>query len=192
MTVEKMIENLNAQYATIRDKSFWDVRETLDGNAYLQEATKMVKYSFLHEALTMNLDIRDTLSKVPDAKIGTLLEDLFNFDFEYDEPMWTEWAKVETLLQDYIDSLSAETKSSEADEYVGRIDFFGLNGELDCSHPYTSAYAFERDIKEENYYGVPMGIVVYADKDGNTIPHEFVLQMDPPPKYFRIEKREEN
>ena len=43
-----------------------------------------------------------------------------------------------------------------------------------------------KDIKEENYYGVPMSIVLYKDKDGNTIPYSFITQLDPPPKGFEI------
>ena len=33
---------------------------------------------------------------------------------------------------------------------------------------------------------MPMSIVLYKDKDGNTIPHSFITQLDPPPKGFEI------
>ena len=69
---------------------------------------------------------------------------------------------------------------------IGRIDYLGTDGKVGESIEYTSPYSFEKDIKEENYYGVPMSIVLYKDKDGNTIPHSFITQIDPPPKGFEI------
>ena len=69
---------------------------------------------------------------------------------------------------------------------IGRIDYLGTDGKVGESIEYTSPYQFEKDIKEENYYGVPMSIVLYKDKDGNTIPHSFIAQLDPPPKGFEI------
>ena len=69
---------------------------------------------------------------------------------------------------------------------IGRIDYLGTDGKVGESIEYTSPYSFEKDIKEENYYGVPMSIVLYKDKDGSTIPHDFITQLDPPPKSFEI------
>ena len=69
---------------------------------------------------------------------------------------------------------------------IGRIDYLGTDGKVGESIEYTSPYSFEKDIKEENYYGVPMSIVLYKDKDGNTIPYDFVTRLDPPPKGFEI------
>ena len=69
---------------------------------------------------------------------------------------------------------------------IGRIDYLGTDGKVGESIEYTSPYSFEKDIKEESYYGVPMTIVLYKDKDGNTIPHGFIAQLDPPPKGFQI------
>ena len=39
---------------------------------------------------------------------------------------------------------------------IGRIDYLGTDGKVGESIEYTSPYSFEKDIKEENYYGVPM------------------------------------
>ena len=33
---------------------------------------------------------------------------------------------------------------------------------------------------------MPMSIVLYKDKDGSTIPYDFVTRLDPPPKGFEI------
>ena len=69
---------------------------------------------------------------------------------------------------------------------IGRIDYLGTDGKVGESIEYTSPYSFEKDIKEENYHGVPMSIVLYKDKDGSTISHGFIAQLDPPPKSFEI------
>ena len=63
---------------------------------------------------------------------------------------------------------------------IGRIDYLHTDGRVRESIEYTSPYQFEKDIKEENYYGVPMKIVLYKDKDGTTIPQDFISQLDPP------------
>ena len=63
---------------------------------------------------------------------------------------------------------------------IGRIDYLHTDGRVRESIEYTSPYQFERDIKEENYYGVPMKIVLYKDRNGTTIPQDFISQLDPP------------
>ena len=69
---------------------------------------------------------------------------------------------------------------------IGRIDYLHTDGTVRESVEYTSLYQFEKDVKEENYYGVPMGIILYKDKDGNVIPHEFISGLDPPPQYIEL------
>ena len=63
---------------------------------------------------------------------------------------------------------------------VGRIDYLHTDGTVRESVEYTSPYQFEKDIKEENYYGVPFTVVFYKDKEGNTISREFAEHLDPP------------
>lgn len=43
-----------------------------------------------------------------------------------------------------------------------------------------------KDIKDENFYGTPMSVVIYADKDGNTISKDLVNELDPPPQGFEV------
>lgn len=69
---------------------------------------------------------------------------------------------------------------------IGRIDYLHTDGRVRESIEYTSPYQFEKDIKEENYYGVPMKIVLYMDRDGTTIPQDFISQLDPPPQGVEI------
>ncbi len=69
---------------------------------------------------------------------------------------------------------------------IGRIDYLHTDGRVRESIEYTSPYQFEKDIKEENYYGVPMKIVLYKDRDGTTIPQYFITQLDSPPQGVEI------
>lgn len=69
---------------------------------------------------------------------------------------------------------------------VGRIDYLGTDGQVRESIEYTSEYQFVKDIKDENFYGTPMSVVIYADKDGNTISRDFVNELDPPPQGFEV------
>ena len=68
---------------------------------------------------------------------------------------------------------------------VGRIDYLHTDGKVRESIEYTSEYQFVKDIKEENYYGTPMEVVLYQNKDGNTISTKFVEDLDPPPQGFK-------
>lgn len=70
---------------------------------------------------------------------------------------------------------------------VGRIEYLGPNGQVGETVEYTDADRFERDIKDENYYGTPMSVVVYRNADGSTIPHAFISECDPPLQGFFIE-----
>ena len=74
-----------------------------------------------------------------------------------------------------------------ASQPVGRIDYLGTNGAVGESIEYTSEYQFQKDIKEENFYGSPMSIVLYRNRNGETISQDFLSQLDPPPQGFRVE-----
>lgn len=71
---------------------------------------------------------------------------------------------------------------------VGRIDYLDRNKEVGESIEYTDPEQFLRDIKEESRYGVPMSIVLYKDKDGNTMPQNFVWELDQLPQDFTAEE----
>ena len=59
-------------------------------------------------------------------------------------------------------------------EPIGRIDYLHTDGSVRESVEYTSPYQFEKDIKEENSYDVPMKVFLYKGRDGNTIPSDFL------------------
>lgn len=64
---------------------------------------------------------------------------------------------------------------------VGRIDYLHTDGSVRESIEYDNESSFIQCIQEETYYGVPFSIVLYKDKDGKTIPTDFLLELDPPP-----------
>ena len=69
---------------------------------------------------------------------------------------------------------------------IGRLEYLGTNGEVGESIEYTSPYQLEKDIKEENYYGVPMNVVLYRQSDGSVVPHDYIAECDPPLKGFSV------
>ena len=69
---------------------------------------------------------------------------------------------------------------------VGRIDFLGTNGSVGESVEYTDAEEFMLAIREENRVGAPMRIVLYRDSEGQTIPQDFLANLDPPPQGFQV------
>lgn len=69
---------------------------------------------------------------------------------------------------------------------IGRIDYLHTDGTVRESVEYTSLFQFEKDIKEETFYGVPFTVVFYKDKDGNTVPQDFIGSLDPQPKGVEI------
>ena len=54
---------------------------------------------------------------------------------------------------------------------IGRIEYLHTDGRVRESIEYTSPYQLEKDIKEENRYGVSMKVVLYKQADGTVIPH---------------------
>lgn len=69
---------------------------------------------------------------------------------------------------------------------VARIDFLSSSGRVGDSMEYTDLQDFERELTRETYYGVPMSVVLYKNADGSVPPHQFVFELDPPPKGFAV------
>ena len=65
----------------------------------------------------------------------------------------------------------------EPGKLIARIDYPGSNGLVGDWVEY----------RDENYYGVPLCVVLYRDRDGKTISKDFLQEMDPPPNGFSIE-----
>ena len=69
---------------------------------------------------------------------------------------------------------------------VGRIDYFDADGKRSDTIEYTNADSFEKDIKADVKAGETMFIAVYMDKDGKTIPIEFLNELDPPQRFATV------
>ena len=69
---------------------------------------------------------------------------------------------------------------------VGRIDYLDTKGNVGERFYCFNEDDFLRTVKEDNYHGVPMVVNVYSDKNGKTIPLDFVLDFDPPVQGFHI------
>ena len=70
---------------------------------------------------------------------------------------------------------------------VGAIEYLHTDGQVRERIEYTSEYQFKKDIQADNYFGEPMVIVFYRDKDGETIDQSFLDNLDPPPQGVRTE-----
>lgn len=76
----------------------------------------------------------------------------------------------------------------EPGKLIARIDYPGSNGLVGDWVEYRDEAKFLADLKKENYYGVPLCVVLYRDRDGKTISKDFLQEMDPPPNGFSIRR----
>ncbi len=58
---------------------------------------------------------------------------------------------------------------------VGRIDYLRSNGLVGESVEYTDLQKFEADLKKETYYGAPLSVVLYRDRNGKLPEHKFIF-----------------
>lgn len=73
-----------------------------------------------------------------------------------------------------------------AEKMIGRIDYLGLNGKVREGIEYSDAREFENDLRDDTDCGIPMSVVLYKNSDGEVIPHNFIFELDPPPKGLDI------
>ena len=63
---------------------------------------------------------------------------------------------------------------------IGRIEYLHTDGRVREQVEYTDVAEMEKDLREDNFAGVPMQVTMYVDRQGKTVPHRFVYEMDPP------------
>lgn len=83
-------------------------------------------------------------------------------------------------------SPALRNQKEAAEQLIGRIDYLGSNGEVGESVEYRDAQKFEKDLISNTDYGVPMSVVLYQNNAGEVIPHDFIFELDPPPKGLAI------
>ena len=94
-----------------------------------------------------------------------------------------EEKQVATVVQ-----ASAPVQSTDPSAPVGRIDYYGFSGKIGESIEYSNEADFIAAIKQDNYCGVPIGIVVYSDPvTGKHMDTSWRLELDPPPLDFSVE-----
>lgn len=71
-------------------------------------------------------------------------------------------------------------------DYVARIDYLGSNGKVGESVYYTDAERFQKAVLNELWCGVPLEVVLFRQKDGSVIPHDFLFTVDTLPKALQI------
>ena len=113
---------------------------------------------------------------IPQHRLSVYTDMLLSRGYDVTLAPLTDGERKTYLLRSNNKEDPVETKP------IGRIDYLHTDGRIRESIEYTSPYKFEKDIKEENHYGVPMIIVFYKDKDGKTIPDSFLSSLDPPPQ----------
>ena len=149
--------------------------------AYAEDANAVAEALDLTQTTrAIDKNFRIAMVGFPDNRLETYLT-MLN-DRGYDVAL----SSVEDGERTTRNVISANKEDPVESKPIGRIEYLGSNGKVGESIEYTSPYSFEKDIKEENYYGVPMNIVLYKDRDGNTIPHSFLSELDPPVQGLEI------
>ena len=82
-------------------------------------------------------------------------------------------------IRDRVNAIRGNRSAAQAQEPVGRIEFLDGSGGVAEQIEYTDADRFEQDVVRENDAGAAMNVVLYQDKYGDTIPQEFLLDMNP-------------
>lgn len=80
-----------------------------------------------------------------------------------------------------------DNNCEEKKDPVARLDFLGSDGSVGESVEYYTEEEFLSAVKKELYYGVPLVIVLYRDREGRTIPRTFIKDLDTMPKGFVVE-----
>ena len=65
---------------------------------------------------------------------------------------------------------------------IGKINYLHSDGTIGYSKEFTSEQKFREVLEEETFYGVPVTVTLFENAMGETIPHAFIYELDPPPK----------
>jgi hypothetical protein len=71
---------------------------------------------------------------------------------------------------------------------IARLDYLSFNGKVYSSIEYSDEQSFLTDLNESLYYGEPLCITLYRDRNGKTISQAFLNDLDTLPKGFFIEE----
>lgn len=71
--------------------------------------------------------------------------------------------------------------------YIARLDYLAFNGKICSSVEYSDEQRFLADLKESLYHGEPLCVVLYRGRNGQTIFHAFLHDLDTLPKGLSVE-----
>ncbi len=91
-----------------------------------------------------------------------------------------EVAPVEKEADTAVEEAQIEEPAEEAPLPIGRIEYQHTDGRVREQIEYTDVAQMKKDLREDNFSGVPMKVTMYVDRQGKTVPHRFVYEMDPP------------
>ena len=80
----------------------------------------------------------------------------------------------------FIQQVMADAAAEEKPLPVGRIEYLHTDGRVREQIEHTDIAEMEADLRADNDSGVPMQVTMYVDRQGKTVPHQFVYEMDPP------------
>lgn len=133
----------------------------------------------------LGLEERVPMTGIPAHRLETVISML------HDRNLDVVVATLENGQRQTLSIPSQHQGVAEESWPVGRIDYLSAVGTVGYSIEYLDPERLIKEAKEETNYGVPMTIVLYRDKDGKTIPQDFLTELDPPPKGFRVEDAKE-
>lgn len=91
-----------------------------------------------------------------------------------------EVVPVAEVVDAAVEETPVEEPAEEAPIPIGRIEYLHTDGRVREQIEYTDVAQMEKDLREDNFAGVPMQVTMYVDRQGKTVPHRFVYEMDPP------------
>lgn len=88
--------------------------------------------------------------------------------------------KENPLNDRYLQEIRPAPTAEEKPLPIGRIEYLHTDGRVREQIEYTDIAEMEADLRADNDSGVPMKVTMYVDRQGKTVPHHFVYEMDPP------------
>ena len=152
-------------------------------NDRLNSSTKSSTIT-VKDFLDLIFDTSYTRIHLYSKRTGQYITGIINCDKSSIETIPTEILSMEIIEIDIDSSVYLYVRDTRMP--VGRIDYLNCRGEVKEKIEYYDVNKFIKDVKEQNFYGVPMEIILYKDKDGNTPPNDFLTSLDPLPHGVKI------
>ena len=123
------------------------------------------------------------------AQVASRIDALINQGRYFDKDALEQYQQDTAAAAKALEEPQQDTvRDAEIEQMpVGCIEYLGTNGTPGEVVEYTDEEQFLKTIKEDTFYGVPLTVVLYRNEQGNTISQDFLNELDPPPKGFRVE-----